>query len=124
MGELNAPETLVPHNGGDAGAHPETQVIVMFGMPAGKFGHKLAHAGEHHAEPMVLRRDLHASREKVHHGMVAASMAELELLDVGAGGLAHHLVTQADAEHRHLAEQLLNLGIRARNRIGVAGAVA
>ena len=54
----------------------------------------------------------------------AASMTELELLDIGAGGFAHHLMPEADAEHRHLSEQLLHLGIRARDRIGVAGSVA
>ena len=73
---------------------------------------------------MVLRRDLHAAREEVHHGMVAASMTELELLDIGAGSFAHHLMTQADTEHRHLTEQLLNLGIRARDRIWIAGSGA
>ena len=56
--------------------------------------------------------------------MIAASMTELELLDIGAGGFAHHLMAQADAEHRHLAEQFLHLGIRARDRIGIAGTVA
>ena len=34
VGQPNAPEALVPHNGSDAGAYPKAQVIVMFGIPA------------------------------------------------------------------------------------------
>ena len=89
----------------------------------GELGDERAQAREQDAEAVVLRGDLNAAREQVHHGMVAAAMAELELLDPGAGGLADHLMPQADAEHRHLAEELLHLGVGAGNRVGVARTV-
>ena len=72
---------------------------------------------------MVLRRDLHAAGEQVHHGVVAAAVAELELLDGGAGGLRDHLVPEADAEHGHLAQDLLHLRVGALHGLGVAGTV-
>ncbi len=51
-------------------------------------------------------------------------MPELQLLDFRAGSFAHHLMAQADAEHGHLAQQLLDLGIGGFNGFRVARAVA
>ena len=87
------------------------------------FGNKRAQAREHEVEPVVLRRYLHAARQQVHDGLVAAVMSEFQLFHARARRLADHLVTQADAEHRHFSEQLLHLLVRARHRVRVARAV-
>ena len=39
--------------------------------------------------------------------MVATMVSKLEFEGVGSKGLAHHLVTHADAEGGHLADNLL-----------------
>ena len=123
MREADAAEALVVHDRRDAGARPEAQVVLVALEAARELRHERAQAGKQKAEAVVLRRDLHAAREQVHHGMVAAAVAELELLDPGAGGLRDHLVPEADAEHGHLSQQLLHLGVRALHSLGVAGAV-
>ena len=59
------------------------------------------------------------------HRMVAAAMAELQLVGLGAERQAHQLVTEADAEHRDVAvSQLLHVVDRVRDRGRIAGAVA
>ena len=123
--EADAPEARVVDDGGDAAAHPEAQVAVggVLGDAVGELGDQRAEAGEQDPEAVVLGGDLHAAGEQVHHGVVAAAMAELELLDLGAGGLADHLMPQADAEHGQLAEQLLDLGVGAADGVGIARSV-
>ena len=79
MREADAAEALVLHHRRDAALDPETQVAIgrMLGNAAGKLGHEGSQAGEHQAEAVVLRGDLHAARDQVHNRLVAAAMAEL-----------------------------------------------
>ena len=58
-----------------------------------------------HGKAVVLRRDLDLARRQVHDRLVAAVMAELELVGLAAEGEAQKLLAQADAEDRFLAEQ-------------------
>ena len=50
-------------------------------------------------------------------------MAKLELFHLGCAGKADHLMTQADAKQRHLANKLLHLCVRLLNGVRVARAV-
>ena len=95
----------------------------MLGRPAGKLGHKRPQTLEAGAEAVVLGRDLHAPGEQVLHRMVAAVVAELQLVDLGARGLGHHLVPEADAEQRNLPQQFLGLAVGLPHRLRVARAV-
>ena len=106
--ELNAAEALVAHNRSYVLFHPEAQVINVLGHTCRLLGDKLAKRGEQDAEAVVLRGDLDAMRAQVHDGVVAAAMAEHELFDLCAGGLAHHLVAEADTKDRHLANELFD----------------
>ena len=72
---------------------------------------------------MVLRGDFHLAAHKVHDGLVAAAMTELELLHFAAACEADHLVAQTNAEHRHLANKLARLLVGFGHGIGVARAV-
>ena len=123
MRELDASEALVLHHRRDAAARPAAQVVLVRADAGRQLRHERAQAGEHEAEAVVLRGDLNAARAQVHDGMVAAAVAELELLDIRARRLGDHLVPQADAEHGHLPQQLLHLGVRALDGLGVARAV-
>ena len=69
---------------------------------------------------MVLRRNFDAARQQVGDGVVASMVAELQFFHLCTGGFADHLVAKADAEHRHLAEKLSHLLVRAHNGIGVS----
>ena len=60
MRELDAAELLVAHNGRHALLNPEAQVVTMLGLACRLLGDKLAERWEQKAEPVVLRRDLHA----------------------------------------------------------------
>ena len=77
------------------------------------------------AEAMVLRGDLDGARIELLHRMVAAAMAELQLVGLGAEREAHQLVPEADAEHRHVGvDQLLHAVDRVRDGGRIAGTVA
>ena len=56
-------------------------------------------------EAVVVRRDLHAAAAGRAHRLVAAAMAELELVGAGAEREGEDLVAEADAEDRHPAQQ-------------------
>ena len=123
--QTNAAEALVHHDRRDTAAHPGAQVAVgrMLGLAAGKLGNQFAQAGEQQAKAVVLRGDLHATAHQVHNRLVATAMAELKLFHLSAACQANHLVTQANAKDRHLADQLLHLLVGLHHGIGVAGAV-
>ena len=125
MRQANAAEALVFNDGGNAALRPEAKVAVgrMLGHAARKLGHKLAEAREHQAEAVVLRGNFHLAAHEVHDGLVAAAMAELELLHFAAACKANHLMAQANAEHRHLANKLARLLVGFGHGIGVARAV-
>ena len=113
MGEADAAEALGAHHRRDVAAGPEAQVGRAGGLPrghdivaTGELGHELADAAELESIVVVLRGDLDHAREQVHDGLVAAVVAIGQLLDGGARGLRDHLVTQADAEDGHLADEL------------------
>ena len=123
--QANAAEALVHHDRRDAAAHPGAQIAIgrMLGLAAGEFGDELAQAGEQQAKAMVLRGDLHAAAHQVHNRLVATAVAELELFHLSTAGKADHLVAQANAKDRHLADQLLHLLVGLHHGIGVARAV-
>ena len=74
-------------------------------------------------EVVVLAGDLHLAGGQVAHGVVAAVVAEGELHGVGAERPAEELVAEADAEHRHVAEQPADGVDGVGHRGRVAGAV-
>ena len=123
VGEPDAPEALVGHDGGDTAPAPFPQVFHVLGRTSGELGHQRAQALEARAEAVVLGRHFHAAGQQVLHRVVAAVMAELQLVDFRARGLGHHLVAQTDAEQRHLPQQLLRLAVGLLHRLRVARAV-
>ena len=125
MCQANAAKALVHHDRRDAAAHPDAQIPIdrMLGLAAGKLRDQLAQAGEQQAKTVVLRGNLHATAHQVHNRLVATAVTELELFHLGTAGQADHLVTQANAKDRHLADQLLHLLVGLHHGIGVAGAV-
>ena len=125
MRQANAAKALVHHDRRDAATHPGAQISIgrMLGLAAGKLGDKLAQAGEQQAKAMILRGDLHATAYQVNDRLVATAMTELKLFHLGAAGQADHLMTQANAKDRHLADQLLYLLIGLHHGVGVAGAI-
>jgi len=62
-----------------------------------------------HGKAVILGSDLHPAVEKIFHRLVAPPVAELELKGAPAQGQSQELVTQADAEHRLLAQALIEL---------------
>ena len=81
MRQANAAEALVHHDRRDSAAHPNAQISIdrMLGLAAGKFGDKLAQAGEQQAKAMVLCGNLHATAYQVHDRLVATAVTELKL---------------------------------------------
>src|SRR3989442_8113640 len=59
---------------------------------------------------VVLRRDVYAARRYVLHRVIRAAVPEFELEGAGTESSAKHLVAQADAQYRHLADQRLDRG--------------
>ena len=125
MRQANAAEALVHYDRRDAAAHPGVQIAIgrMLGLAAGELGDKLAQAGKQQTKTVVLRGNLHATAHQVHNRLVATAVTELKLFHLGAAGQADHLVTQANAKDRHLADQLLHLLVGLHHGIGVTGAV-
>src|SRR6185295_9166302 len=64
-------------------------------------------------EAVVLRGDLYLAGGEVLHWLIAAVMAELELVGAAAEGEAQDLVAEADAEDRHVAEECSDVFARA-----------
>src|ERR671911_3046905 len=60
------------------------------------------HACRINLEPVVLGGDSHPPRSHVSHGVVAASMAELQFPCLGANRPRQQLMTQTNAEVRNL----------------------
>ena len=81
MGEPDAPEALVGHDGGDTATAPFAQIFYMLGRATGQFGNERAEALEARAKAVVLGRHFHAAGQQVLHRVVAAVMAELQLAD-------------------------------------------
>ena len=76
-----------------------------------------------HTEVVVLAGDLHRSGGQVAHRVVAAVVAEGELVGLPAQRRGQELVAQADAEDRHLAQKSRDGVHRASHRVGIAGTV-
>ena len=125
MRQANAAEALVHHDRRDTAAYPDAQIAIgrVLGLAARKLGDKLAQAGEQQAKAVVLRGDLHTAADQIHNRLVATTMTEFEFFHLGAARQADHLVTEADAKDRHLADQLLHLLVGLHHGIGVAGAI-
>ena len=131
MCKANASKTLVLHHGRNAALRPYTQVAIgrMLGLATRELRNKLAQAREHKAEAVILRRNLHAMRDKVHNRLISTAMAKLKLFHLGTAGKTDHLMAQTDAKQRHLANELLHLrvclfhGIRVTRAIGKKDAI-
>src|SRR5438552_12567389 len=83
----------------------------------------LRHGVRIDGEAVVLRRDLDLPRREVLHGVVRAVMAERQLVRATAGGEAEDLMTEADPEHRDLAEKLPYRVDEIRHGFRIAGTV-
>ena len=125
VGEADAAKAFVSHNGCHSALDPKAQVALgrMLAHATRELGYQVSQAGEHQTKAVVLRRDFNTTREQIHNRLVAAAMSELELLDLRTRRKADHLVAQADAEHRHLANKLLDLHVCLGYGIGIAGTV-
>ena len=76
-----------------------------------------------HGKPMVLRCDLYLAGGQVHDRLVAAMMAELELVRPPAEGEAQKLLPQADPEDRLFAEDLFYVLDRIGDRLRISWTV-
>src|SRR5947208_16438255 len=74
-------------------------------------------------EAVILRGDLHLSGGQIHHRLVSAVMAELELVGLPAQSEPHDLVAETNSEDRFLADEPLYVLLDIRNRIGIAGTI-
>ncbi len=104
--ELYSAEPVASNDRCNARLHPSTEVVHVEFETVGLLGQKFADASEIHAEPVVLAGDLHAASEKVLDRLVPAAVPVLQLVRPPAHGEREHLMAQADAEDRHLAEEL------------------
>ena len=87
--------------------------------------HVVRHRLGIHGETVVLGGDLDLSRGHVADRMIGAAMTELELVGLRTERSAEHLVTQADAERRHVAvDHRARVADRVVQRGGIARAVA
>ena len=77
-----------------------------------------------HGEAMILGGDLDAPGAQVLDRVVGAAVPEAQLVGVEARRAAQQLVPEADAEDRHAADHLAQLGDDVVERGGVARAVA
>src|SRR5260221_7427887 len=75
------------------------------------------------AEAMVLRRDLDATRREVFHRLVAAAVAELELVRLAAEREREELMPEAYSEDRFFADEATHRVDRVADRGGIAGTV-
>ncbi len=91
--------------------------------PAALLGDEFADRAEVDTEAVVLARDLHRPVEQVLHGLVAAAMTVLELVRRGAYRKREHLMSQAYAEDRLLAEKRAQRPVEVVHGRRVAGAV-
>ena len=74
-------------------------------------------------EAVVLRRDFHLARGEIHHRLIAAVVAELELVSFAAEREAHDLMAETDAEDRFFADQFLYIFFGVGHGVGIAGPV-
>src|SRR5208282_2342999 len=72
---------------------------------------------------MVLRGDLDAPRAEIHHRMIGAMMAEIELVSLAAQRQPDQLMTKADAEHRLLAQHARDGSVSIWQRRRITGSV-
>src|SRR5579872_617833 len=72
---------------------------------------------------MILGGDLHVAGAHVFHGMIGAVMAKFQLVSAATQGQAAKLVTEANPEYGHAAEQFADIVHGVSDRFGIAGAV-
>ncbi len=75
------------------------------------------------AEAVVLGSDLDLVRAVVQDGMVGAVVAEFQLVGFAAEGKAEDLMTEADAEDGHLADEVSDLSGLVLKRFRIARAI-
>ena len=76
-----------------------------------------------HREPVILRGDLDFARGQIHHRLIAAVVAELELVSLAAEREPHDLMAEANPEDRFLADELAYVFFGIRHGVGIAGTV-
>ena len=73
-----------------------------------------------HGEAVILRRDLDLAGGQVHHRLIAAVVAELELVGLAAERQTQDLMAEADTEDRLLADQSLHVLFGVGHGVGIA----
>jgi len=96
---------------------------VVVEVDVGQLDFRLIHRLPVDREAVILRGDLNFARLKILYGMVGSTMSELELVRLSPQSESEQLVTEAYAEHRLGADQLLQIQDRVLHCIGIAGAV-
>ena len=76
-----------------------------------------------YAKSVVLGGDLYLAGCQIHHRMVAAPVAEFELVSPSPQGQPHDLVTETDAKHRHPADQHSDIFLGVGHGIRITRAV-
>src|SRR2546428_2464318 len=79
--------------------------------------------GRVHGEAVILRRDLHEPGREVTDRVVRAGVADRRLVRTAAGREPDDLVSEADAEDRHAADERAHGVDEVRHAFGVAGTV-
>src|SRR5215813_2376966 len=74
-------------------------------------------------EVVVVRRDLDLAALDALHWMIAAVVAEFQLVCPATECTADELVSEADAENRSLAHESADIVARVIYRLGIAGAI-
>src|SRR5207248_693160 len=74
-------------------------------------------------EVMVVGGDLDLARAQLLYRMIAAVVAELQLVGFAAERESNQLMSQADAEYRRFPEQAANVFDGVRAWLGITGAV-
>ena len=76
-----------------------------------------------HGKTVVLRSDFHAAGIQILHRLIRPAMAEFQLERFRSAGQRQQLMSQTDAEYRHLAEHAANRVDGVFQRLRIAGPV-
>src|SRR6202521_5951748 len=74
-------------------------------------------------EAMVLGCDLDPAVTQILDRMIAAAVAELQLVGLSAEGQAEELMAEADPEDRNLPDEMADVLLRVRDRLRIARTV-
>src|SRR6476469_1944665 len=82
-------------------------------------GNRLAGPGNLYGKVVILRRDFDLPRPEIHHGVIGAMMAELQLVGLQSKRESKNLMAKADAEYRSTADQPAHRLDRVGHRLGI-----